>query len=340
MLDLSMVKFIGVLLLSFFFTAGLSIPFINLLYHLKFRSPRYKSKDFAGDKPIYNQLHGHKAGTPTGGGILVIVSAFLFSIIFYTSTKFDFNWTSNIIFLALFAFGSLGLLDDLQKFFGWKRSGFFGLRPQYKIILQLIIAAIVSWLIYAKMGVSSVRFPIVGGVELGYLFIPYATLMITFFTNAFNITDGLDGLAGGLLLFALIPLWYLASFSVFGGDVSLFIVVLLGALLAFLYFNINPARFFMGDCGALALGATLAVVSLIINASVPLFIIGLIFVVEAFSSLIQWGSKWLRHGKKVFKIAPLHHHLEASGWNETKVTMRFWLAGIFLAFFGLLFALL
>ncbi len=334
-------KYLGVLLLSFLFTGGLAIPFINLLYQLKFRAPKVKSKDFFGRRTVFNRLHGHKVGTPVGGGILVIVSAFLFSYFFYAVTAFQLNWTSNILFITLFSFGLLGLYDDLQKFFNIERTGVFGLRIRHKFMLQLLLALGIGWLLYSQMGFDSVYVPILRSeLYLGGGYIVYAAIVIVATCNAFNITDGLDGLAGGLLMIALVAFWHLATLCPYSGDIILFIAVMLGGLLAFLYFNIKPARFFMGDSGALAFGAMLAVVSLLVRRSLALPIIGGVFVVEASSSLVQWGSMLYCSGKKIFKIAPLHHHFEALGWEETKVTMRFWLAGAVLAFAGLLFALL
>ncbi len=334
-------KFLGILLLSLFFTASLLVPFINFLYFLKFKNPKTESKDFLGRKSLFNELHGWKVGTPTGGGILIIISTFLFSLIFYGITNFEFNWTSNIIFIALFSFGLLGLYDDLRKFFKFGNQGFFGLRARYKFLIQWLLGFTIGYFLYSKMGLGSVYIPILRqSLEMGIYYIPFAAFIIVAASNAFNITDGMDGLAGGLLLITLIAFWYLASLSPFSGDIIIFIVVLLGSILAFLYFNIFPARIYMGDTGALAFGAMLGVVALMMNQAIAFIFIGGLFFTEAASSLIQLASMKYRNGKKVFKIAPLHHHLEALGWPETKVTMRFWLFGIALAIFGTFFALI
>lgn len=341
-----MYKLFGILLLSMTFTAVLIVPFIDLLYKLKFRSPQYKSEDIAGKKTLFNKLHGHKVGTPTGGGILIIISAFLFSLIFYAVTKFAINWTAIILFFTLFSFGFLGLYDDIQKFFGFKKTGIWGFRFRYKFLTQWILGFLIGWFLYAHMNLQTVSLPVLGSVfgiaplNLGVFFIVFAAVVIVATSNAFNITDGLDGLSTGLLLIALAAFWVLSGKSVHHGDVELFIAVLTGALLPFLYFNIYPARLFMGDTGALAFGAMLGVIALIIDQALILPIVGGVFVVEAASTLIQWGSILLRDGKKVFKIAPIHHHFEAMGWDETKVTMRFWLFGAVLAFIGLFVATL
>jgi len=328
-----------ILLTSFTISFLLSIPFISLLYRLRFRTSAVSSKDFLGRSTVFNELHGHKVGTPTGGGILITVILLGVSLGYWLLTRSEITWSFLVLFLAIVLFGALGFLDDLKKIFKLDRKGFFALRVRHKILLQLLPAVLIAWLLMSKLGISSVHFPFLGQVSLGWWYLPYATLVITFFTNAFNITDGLDGLAGGLLFICLLPLWYLAARFGGGGETVLLIVIALGALLSFLYFNVNPARFFMGDTGAMALGALLAVISLLIDASVPLFILGGVFVVEGMSSLLQWGSMLLRDGKRIFKIAPLHHHFEALGWEETKVTERFWLVGILCALGGLALAL-
>lgn len=335
----AMYKLFGILILSSLFTGALIIPFINLLYKLKFRNPTYKSEDFLGRKTPFAKLHGWKVGTPTGGGILIIISTFLFSLVFYFVTKFSINWTAIILFFTLFSFGFLGFYDDIQKFFNLERTGIWGFRFRYKFVIQWVLAFLIGYLLYSKMNLHSIFIPIINQqLTISSLYISFAALVIVASSNAFNITDGLDGLSTGLLLIALSAFWYLAGFSIHHGDIQLFIAVLMGALLPFLYFNIYPARLFPGDTGALAFGAMLGVIALMINQSLVLPIIGGVFVAEAASSIIQITSFALRRGKRVFLIAPLHHHFEAKGWDETKVTMRFWLTGAVLAFIGLFIA--
>ena len=299
-----------------------------------------RPEDFMGEKPKFNKLHGHKKGTPTGGGILLILSAFLFLALFYSFTQYRFNWTSNILFLTMFLFGLLGLYDDIQKFFGFTKKGVWGFRARYKILLQVIFGVLIGWLLYSQMGLHSVFIPFIQSQLIlpAWIYISFAALVIVASTNAFNITDGLDGLATGLLLIALVPFWVLTLFSPYGNDLSLFVAVIFGVMLPFLYFNIYPARLFMGDTGALALGAMISVIALMSNQAIAWLFIGGVLVVEASSTLIQWSSFLFRHGKKVFLIAPLHHHFEALGWPETKVTMRFWLAGILFGLLGLFVA--
>lgn len=334
-------KLFGILLASMVFSGLLAVPFINLLYKLKFQEKKYESVDFRGRKTLYNKLRGWKVGTPIGGGILIIGSTFLFSFLFYLFTSFAINWTAIILFMTFFLFGLLGFYDDLPKLFRLQKSRLLGLRVRYKFLLQWLAAILIAYLIFEKMGVDYITLPYFWGKTTFHFegwFVPLGATLIVFFCNAFNITDGMDGLSAGLLMISLVTLWALTGECIFKGDVSLFLATLIGALVPYLYFNIYPARFIMGDTGALAFGAMLAVVALMIDQSAILPILGGVFVVEAFSTLIQWGSMWLRNGKKVFLIAPLHHHFEAIGWDETKVVMRFWLAGVVLAFVALFWA--
>lgn len=321
-----MTEYLILIILSFLLSGVLFVPFINLLYKLKFQNPKNLSLDFLGRITLFNKLHGHKVGTPTGGGILIILIVGFYTLAYQFTYARAVSSTTMIILVALGLFGVLGLFDDIQKFFKFERSGVFSLRVRHKFLIQLLISFIISILLYNYAGKSA----------FGLWYIPYSTLVITFFANAFNITDGLDGLAGGLLMIVLLVLWIASSGSIFGKDVSIFVSILFGAVLAFMYFNISPARIFMGDTGALAFGAVIAVISLMLNVSLPLFVIGGVFVAEGLSTLLQWGSFAFRNGKRMFRIAPLHHHFEALGWGETKVVERFWLAGIVCAIFGLL----
>lgn len=334
-----MYKLFGILLLSFIFTSTLIVPFINALYKLRFRQKHIQTKNTHGQR----KLHSWKVGTPIGGGILIIMSVLIFSALFYTVTSYMVNWTTIILLLTLFLFGFLGLYDDLRKFFRFGKKRIKVLPPTVKFGLQIVAGLSIGYLLYAYMGLSTLPLPLIGPfwdiepLELGIWYIPMAAAVIVSSSNAFNITDGLDGLSTGLLLIALSAFWYLASFSRFAGDVSLFIAVLMGALIPYLYFNIYPARLWLGDTGSLAFGSLLAVIALMTEQTLILPIIGGVFVVEVSSSLIQIFSKRYR-GKKVFLLAPLHHHFEALGWDETKVTMRFWLVGICLAWLGLFLA--
>ncbi len=335
-----MYKFTGILLLSLVFTGLLLVPFINLLYALRFRQKQVRTRKTGGQR----ELHSWKVGTPIGGGILIIVSVFLFSSLFYLITDYKINLTTIVLLLTLGLFGLLGLYDDIRKFFRLGRAHARVLPAWFKLLLQIAAAATISYMLYANMGIDTIRIPVLGSfiglphLYLGLLFVPFATLTIVSSSNAFNITDGLDGLSTGLLLIALTALWYLAGMSPFAGDVILFIAVLMGALIAFLYFNIFPARLWMGDTGSLAFGAMIAVIALLIDQALILPFIGGMFVIEGASSFAQILSKKFRQGKKIFLLAPLHLHFQKLGWDETKVTMRFWLFGAILAWVGIFIA--
>ena len=335
--------YLGLLLFSFLLTSALVVPFINLLYRLKFQRQKQKTTDFQNKRtPIFDKFHNQKSGTPVGGGILIIVSVcLLFLILFpvlkfsriFISSNFQINHELEVIFFTFLSFGLLGLYDDIYKFFGFKKTGFFGLKLAHKFILQIILSLIISFLIYYRLGVNFIYIPFLGALQIGIFFIPISTLIITAFANFFNITDGLDGLSSGLLMIALFAFWFLSSTSL-DTPISLFLCLWLGALIAFLYFNIYPARIWLGDVGSLSFGATFAVIAIILGKIVPLLIIGGLFVIEGLSSAIQiFSKKYFK--KKVFPAAPLHLTLQKVGWEEPKIVTRAWLAAIILAIFGL-----
>lgn len=335
--------YLGLLIFSFLITSVLVVPFINLLYKMKFLRRIQKTTDAQGARAkIFDKFNNIKAGTPVGGGFLIILVTFLlYLIIFplisymgaYIKTAYQMKEELNILFFTFLSFGFLGLYDDIMKFFGFGKSGFFGLRIRHKFLIQGILSIIISCLMYFNLKIDIVYVPSLGVFHLGIFFIPLSAIMIVAFANAFNITDGLDGLSSGLLLICLFAFWIL-SHSVLDTPLSVFIALWIGSLLAFLYFNVYPARIFLGDVGALSFGATLAVVGILIGKVFALMIIGGIFVIEAGSSLIQILSKVFLH-KKVFSVAPFHLWLQNQGWEEPKIVMRAWLAGIVLAVFGL-----
>lgn len=335
--------YLGLLLFSFFTTSILVVPFINLLYRLKFQRQKQKTLDFQNKRtPIFDKFHSQKTGTPVGGGLLVIVSVcILFLSLFpilkfsqiFISSNYEINKELIIIFFTFISFGLLGLYDDILKFFGFKKTGFFGLKMIHKLLLQILLSVIISCLVYFWLGVNFIYIPFLGAVKLGLLYIPISVLIIVTFTNFFNITDGLDGLSCGLLMIALFAFWFLSNNSL-DTPISLFLALWIGSLIAFLYFNIYPARIWLGDVGSLSFGATIAVIALLLGKVVPLFIVGFPFIVEGTSSAIQMFSKKYLH-KKVFPAAPLHLTLQQMGWEEPKIVTRAWLAAIILAIFAL-----
>ena len=243
-----------------------------------------------------------------------------------------------ILLFTFISFGLLGLLDDTRKTFAWVKNDFFGLRLRHKLILEIILAAIVGFWIAHDLHINIFHVPLIGVFHMGWWYIPFAIFIIIAFANAFNITDGLDGLSAGVLVIALFAFWFLSA-AILDTVLSLFLALWIGGVLAFLYFNVLPSRIFLGDVGALSFGATFAVVGLILGKTPALVIIGGIFVLEVTSSLIQLVSKSLT-GKKVFAAAPLHLWLQVKGWPESKIVMRFWILAIVLAIFGLWLALL
>ena len=333
----------GVLLFSFIVTSVLIVPFINLLYSWRFRRKSQITSDIFGKlTPIFNRFHAKKAGVPIGGGLLVIVVvSMLFAIILplvkmfgqeVTSVHRDINAEINIIFFTFLSFGLLGLYDDVKKFFLLEKEGFFGLRMKHKFFLQLALSLIISLMLYQNLGISFINIPFIGTFNLGLMFIPFATFTILAFANAVNVTDGLDGLASGSLMICLFGLWLLSA-SILDIPLSLFIAIWIGSLISFLYFNVYPARLFMGDVGSLAFGATLAVIGLLLGKVFALLIIGFIFVLEITTSFMQLVSKRFRK-KKLFTAAPFHLTLQAQGWEEPKIVQRAWIIQILLTIFG------
>lgn len=345
----SLALFLGILIFSFTLTSSAVVPFINLLYKLRFRRQDQKTLDAFGKRtPIFDKFHAGKAGVPVGGGLLVVIMvSLLFALMIPALNYFGIDVTSihrnsqaevNILFFTFLSFAILGLYDDIKKFFHFNDSKFFGLRMRQKLILQVILATIISCMIYFQLEISILHIPFVGTLQLSYFYIPFATFVIVAFANAVNITDGLDGLASGLLLFSSFGLWILSS-TILDIPLSVFLALWLGALVSFLYFNVFPARIMMGDVGSLAFGATLAVVGLLLGKVIALVIIGFIFVAEIASSLLQLVSKKY-FKKKIFPAAPLHLTFQEKGWEEPKIVQRAWLLQIMLTIFGVWLAVI
>jgi phospho-N-acetylmuramoyl-pentapeptide-transferase len=310
------------------------------------------------------EAHLTKMGTPTMGGIMIIVPVVLITFVlnlanFLSGSEwgksilrvFDFAEGSPLIgksilvpMLVLTTFGILGMRDDLAGIRGSNGQG-NGLKARLKASLQTILAIATAFVLYFFLDLSSVAIPgIATKIDMGLFYIPVAAFIIVGSTNAVNLTDGLDGLAGSTAAVAFAAFGVIALLQ---GQYPLmsFCFTMVGALFAFLWYNSHPAEMFMGDTGALALGATLGVVALMTGQWLLLPIIGLIFVAEALSDIIQVGYfKWTRKrtgaGKRVFKMAPLHHHFEMIGWSETHVVWRFFLISMLAAMLGIALALL
>ncbi len=344
-----MALYIFITLISVIIHFILIVPFIDFLYQMKFQRAKQDTKDaFNKPTPIFDKYHQHKSGTPVGGGILVVVITTLLFLFFYLSfyffnLKVHTNFSSVFIEVALIlfsfiSFALLGIYDDLNKIFYWKKENFFGLRLTAKLIIEIILALIISLGIFYGLEVSFLHIPFFGVFDLSYFYIFFCAFVIVAFANAVNIADGLDGLSSGAMMIALLAFWAIAR-SIIDVPISIFVAVWIGGLIAFLYFNIYPARIFLGDTGALSFGATFAVIGLILGKAFALPIIGGIFFIEIISSLLQLMSKRYR-GKKLFKAAPFHLLLQYLGWEEPKIVMRFWMGGIVFALIGLMIAFL
>lgn len=335
--------------ISFILNSILIVPFINFLYKIKFQRLAQKTRDALNrPTPVFDRHHKHKVGTPVGGGLLVVATTVsLFAFLLLMFVIFDQPLQSNfpsiiaeikIILFAFIGFAFLGVYDDLSKIFFWQKTLFYGLRIRHKLIIETVLALIISWWLFSDLKIDIINISFFGVYHLGWFYIPLAAFIIVAFANAVNITDGLDGLATGVLMISLISFWVISR-SILDVPTSIFISAWLGGLIAFLYFNIRPARLFLGDTGALSFGATFAVIGLVLGKAFTLSIVGGIFVVEIFTSLVQLLGKRFLH-RKIFPVAPLHLWLQARGWEESKIVMRFWLISILFAFFGLMIAFL
>lgn len=332
-----MAQLLGLILLSLFITGILLIPFIDFLYKMKLRRLKQKTVDmFDKPTPTFDKFNNWKAGTPFGGGILIIAVVCILTFWAYGILETKINpWEIFAIMFAFVSFGVLGFYDDLKKLVNGNKL-FFGLRFRHKFIIQWILALIIGAVLYFQLGYSYIFIWGFGLASLGFLFIPFAAFVIVAFANAFNIADGLDGLASGLLLICLAAFLAITS-NRLDQPLGIFIAVLMGSVGAFLYFNIYKARIWLGDVGSLSLGAALAVIGLLTGKIIALAFIGGVFVIEIASSLIQLIAKKLFR-KKVFPASPFHLLLLRIGWNEPKVVMRAWLLGFLFAILGLYIA--
>ncbi len=293
------------------------------------------------------KTHLEKAGTPTAGGI-IILGSIVFSLALWGNWRNVYLW---ILTGSLLAFGAVGLWDDYLKI---SRRSPSGLSARRKFALEILIALVIGWIIFRDPAdpypaVLSVPFFKHVLLPLGILAVPFSMLVITGSANAVNLTDGIDGLAIGLVGIASVAnalLVYVSGHSRFAaylqvlylpgaGELTVFCGAMLGAALGFLWFNSYPAQVFMGDVGSLSLGGALGTLAVITKQEIVLAVVGGIFVAETVSVIAQVASFKLT-GKRIFRMAPLHHHFELKGWHEPKVIVRFWIVGILLAFMSLM----
>lgn len=307
-------------------------PFIRLLHRLKI------GKMIRIDGPE-QQLS--KMGTPTMGGLMFIVPTIMITLLLNASSLFGveiIGQTFVIPMITLILFALLGGVDDWEGIRGPRRG--LGMRARTKFLIQVIFAAFIAWLLKSRLGISSMRWPsIMIPIELGNWFYPLAIFLIVGMSNAVNLTDGMDGLAGLISATAFVA-YGIISLMVGQVYIGRFCFILVGALFGFLWYNVNPAELFMGDAGSLSLGATLAVVALISGQLLVLPIIAIIPVCEALSVLIQVSYFKITKGKRVFLMAPLHHHFELLGWSEVQVVQRFWLINLLFVMLGMAIALM
>ena len=333
-----MTELLGLVLLSFALTSICMVPFIDFLYYLKRKFQIYSSEIKKSETPIHDKLMKSDIKIPSGGGVLIIIV-----LILLAGGDGLFNpqkdlITLNILLFTLASFGVLGLIDDI-KLIMTKRSGkFLGLGKKIMLFVQFLLAFVIATALYYMAGINNIYISGFGNFVIDFWYIPLAAFIIVSFANAYNISDGLDGLSAGLLLICLFAFLALTSRSL---DLTLasFIGIWIGALFAFLYFNIWPARIFLGDAGSFAFGATLAVVGLLTGKILALAIIGGMFVIIVASSLLQiLSKKFLK--RKILPVSPIHMYFKYVGWEEPKIVTRFWLAQGLFAIFGLWIALL
>ena len=307
---------LGVLLAAFLLGLVLGSPYIGLLR--RFRVGQ-------NIRPEGPQTHYVKQGIPTMGGALFIgVTSVLWALVLALlpqDARDDFIPQTIVPIGVLIAVGALGAIDDLVNV----RYG-FGIRGRHKLVWQTIVGFAAALYIQRHFGITGVYVPLVGEWEIGpVIFVGLALFTIVAMSNAVNLTDGMDGLAGGLAVFAFLSVAFIAAAREYPW-LEVLSFALVGALLAYLWFNVHPAEVIMGDTGSLALGATLATVALTTGFVLLLPVLGIIFVAETVSVILQVGSFKMR-GKRIFRMSPLHNHFELIGWAEEKVTIRFWLIG-------------
>lgn len=322
---------IALSILSFLMTVIWGSPFIQFLNRFKLG----KNIRVEGPREHYN-----KRGTPTMGGIMFILPTLLITIMLNAVSFFGVNLMGQSFVIPMFAlliFGILGAFDDwvgLDK----KRQG-IGLNARTKFAIQIVFALVLAFMIKNGLGISHVYWPgIPEPFDLGNWFIPLAVFIIVLESNAINLTDGMDGLAG---LIAATAFTGYGIISLMVGQVytGRFCFILVGAILAFLWYNVHPAALFMGDCGSLALGATLAVIALITGHLIVLPLITIIPMAEVMSDVIQVLYFKRTGGRRFFLMAPIHHHFQRLGWSETQIVQRFWLINILFVLFGVAIAM-
>lgn len=329
---------VHVLLLAFFsfaLSTTLTPIYTTVAYRYKLWKQQRTDAWSGGLAAIYNKLHAekHKRNIPTMAGVIFIVSVALVTLL--ANLDRSETW---LPLAGMVGSGMIGFIDDWINIRG-QNNRLAGMRAKIKFALHSLVAVLGGWWFYSKLEVSSIHIPGLEELELGILVVVLFWFIVVATANAVNITDGLDGLAGGLLVSSFTA-YAVICFSQGQFAMAGFCLTIVGALLSYTWFNIYPARFFMGDVGSFALGTALGVIAMQTDTIYILPVIGFVYVAETGSVIINRLSKKFRNGKRVFKSSPIHHHFEAIGWPETKVTMRFWVIGQVTAVLGLILYLL
>lgn len=332
--------------IAFVLSMILAPYYIRFLHHFKLGKTLRENATSGEKAKIFTMLHKKKKGTPTMGGVLiwgtVLVVVLLSRVLSYFGLIENSLLDRNQTYLPLFALvisGLLGLVDDWYNIKGIGKTKGLSVKP--KFILMTLFAILGAYWFHYRLGWSEIHIPRVGDFDIGFWYVPLFVFIILGSANAVNITDGLDGLSGGLLILAYMSFGIIAYFMGLPDSYILasFCAVIVGALTGFLWFNVPPAKFMMGDTGAISLGATLGVIAMLTDSALMLAVIGGVFVIETLSSMIQlFSKKYFK--RKVFKIAPFHHHLEALGWKEETVVMRLWIIGAMLGVVGVIIAVI
>jgi phospho-N-acetylmuramoyl-pentapeptide-transferase len=315
-----LVQLVVALLLAFIGMVLLAPIYINLLQRLGI------GKQIRADGP---QAHFVKAGTPTMGGLLMV------GVVLFLAMALRIEKAATLTpALTLMGVGILGAIDDFVNV----RTG-VGMRGRWKLVWQTVVALLAGYYIQQHFNITGINVPFVGELVIGpVLFVAFVAFVIVGTSNAVNLTDGLDGLAGGVLIFSFVAYLLISLVAVEGvklahPELAVFCALVIGALMGFLWFNVHPAQIFMGDSGSLSLGATLAVVATV-NGQLPLLaVVGIVFFAVIMSVVLQVGS-YRMFGRRIFRIAPLHHHFELIGWAEEKITLRFWIVAVLAALVG------
>ena len=314
-----MVQIVVALLLAFIGMVLLAPIYISLLQRLGF------GKQIRSEGP---EAHYGKAGTPTMGGMLIV------GVVLFLAMALRIEDAATLTpMLALVGVGILGAVDDFVNV----RSS-VGMRGRWKLVWQTIVAVLAGFYIQRHFDLTGINVPGLGEVVIGpILFVLFVSFVIVGASNAVNLTDGLDGLAGGVLIFSFVAYLLIAIYDMPGRgpqpNLAIFCALVIGALMGFLWFNVHPAQIIMGDSGSLGLGATLAVVATITTQLPLLAVIGIVFVVDIMSVVLQVANYRLR-GRRLFRMAPIHHHFELVGWAEEKITLRFWIVAALAGLLG------